>query len=66
LALDICPVHGDTGGPAAALERPARTSPARAAATAMDKTATGLTRSREDAQRVARYLFPECPEMPLR
>src|SRR5436190_793503 len=50
LALDICPVHGDTGGPVDALERPARTSPARAAATATDKTAAaGLTRLREDS-----------------
>src|SRR5215813_13153127 len=44
LALDICPVQGDAG-PLDALERPARTIPARAAVTATIKTAgTGLAR----------------------
>src|SRR5215472_6905703 len=46
LALDICPVHGSAGGPAAALDRLASTSPASATATATDKTvATSLARS---------------------
>ena len=52
LAVDICPVQGDAGGPADALDWPVRTSPARAAATATDKTAktaaTRPARSRED------------------
>jgi hypothetical protein len=41
LALDICPVHGDADGPVDALERLASASPAKAAATATDKTAMG-------------------------
>jgi hypothetical protein len=46
LALDICPVHGDTGGPVDALDRLTRTSPASATATATDKTpATRAARS---------------------
>ena len=39
LAADICPVHEYAGGPPNALERPARTSPVKAAAAAM----TGIT-----------------------